>query len=183
MNYLALLRGVNVGGNSILRMEELRTCLEKIGLDQVRTYIQSGNVLFAAPKQPAGRLAGRVEVAIEQRFAMPVGVAVFSAREWQEVMTQAPNWWGAREDWKHNLVALLPGTKPAEVLAAMGDLKPEMETVAAGTGVVYQSLSKDFSGRTSSDKLARHPINRRVTVRNSNTARKLAQLLAAEKTP
>ena len=180
MNYLALLRGVNVGGKGMLRMSELKECLEKTGFVGVRTYIQSGNVLFVAAKTSTGRLAQKMEAAIERKFAMKVGVVVFAEREWQEIVQRAPKWWGENKDWKHNLLALLPGTRATEVMKATGVLKPEIEAMTAGRGVLYQSLSIDSFGRTNSGKLAGHPIYRRITVRNINTARKLAELLASQ---
>jgi uncharacterized protein (DUF1697 family) len=179
MNYLALLRGVNVGGKGLIRMSDLKECLEKAGFAEVRTYIQSGNVLFAAPKTETGRLAQKMEAAIEKKFAMKVGVVVFSEREWQEIVRRAPKTWGQNKDWKHNLLALLPGTNPTDVVKAVGALKPEIEAMTTGPGVLYQSLSIDSFGRTNSGKLAGHPIYRRITVRNHNTARKLAELLAS----
>lgn len=178
MNYLALLRGVNVGGKGLIRMAELKECLEKAGFAEVRTYIQSGNVLFAAPKTEMGRMARKIEAAIEKKFAMQVGVVVFAERDWQAIVRRAPKSWGKNKDWKHNLLALLPGTTTADVIEAIGALKPEIEAVMPGRGVIYQSLSIASFGRTTSGKLAAHPIYRRITVRNINTARKLAELLA-----
>jgi uncharacterized protein (DUF1697 family) len=181
MNYLALLRGINVGGNTMIRMSELKDCLERAGFADVRTYIQSGNVLFAAAKAATARLAERMEAAIEKKFAMHVAVAVFSEEEWQEVVQRAPKWWGKDKEWKHNLLALLPGTKPREVIEAMGALKPDIERVAEGPGVIYQSHSIASAGRTTSSKLPSHPLYRRVTIRNYNTTVKLAELLASQR--
>ena len=178
MNYLALLRGINVGGNSMIRMSELKECLQNAGFASVRTYIQSGNVLFAAPKTATARLARNMEVAIAKEFAMIVGVAVFTAEAWQDIVRSAPKWWGQKKDWKHNLLALLPATRTSDVVKAMGLLKPEIEQVAEGPGVIYQSLSLASFGRTTSSKLPSHPLYRRVTVRNYNTTMKLAELLA-----
>jgi uncharacterized protein (DUF1697 family) len=178
MKYLALLRGVNVGGKGLIRMSELKDCLEKAGFADVRTYIQSGNVLFAAPKTETGRLARKMEAAIEKTFAMKIGVVVFAEKEWQEIVRRAPKSWGENKDWKHNLLALLPGANAADVMKAVGALKPEVEAITTGRGVLYQSLSIDSFGRTNSGKLVGHPIYRRITVRNINTARKLAELLA-----
>jgi hypothetical protein len=62
-------------------------------------------------------------------------------------------------------------------MAAAGNLKPEIEMLAPGPGVVYQSLSLQFYGRVTSGKLASHPIYRRFTVRNHNTTLRLAELL------
>jgi len=179
MNYLALLRGINVGGKGLIRMSELKGCLEKAGFAEVRTYIQSGNVLFVGPKAETSRLAQKMEAAIEKTFAMNVGVVVFAEREWREIVQRAPKSWGENKDWKHNLLALLPGTDPTDVMKAVGALKPDIEAMTAGRGVLYQSLSIDSFGRTNSGKLAGHSIYRRITVRNINTTRKLAELLAS----
>lgn len=178
MNYLALLRGINVGGKGLIRMSELKECLEKAGFAEVRTYIQSGNVLFVSPKAETSRLAKKMEAAIEKKFTMKVGVVVFAEREWQEVVRRAPKSWGENKEWKHNLLALLPGTNAADVMKTMGALKPEIEALTAGRGVLYQSLSIESFNRTTSGKLSAHPIYRRITVRNINTARKLAELVA-----
>jgi uncharacterized protein (DUF1697 family) len=109
---------------------------------------------------------------------MKVGVVVFTEREWQEIVQAAPKSWGENKDWKHNLLALLPGTSATDVMEAVGALKPEIEAMTTGRSVLYQSLSVDSFGRTNGGKLAGHPIYRRITVRNHNTARKLAELLA-----
>jgi uncharacterized protein (DUF1697 family) len=181
MNYLALLRGINVGGKSMIAMSELRTALQDAGFQHVRTYIQSGNVLVASSANAAtARLAAKIESAIQKTFAMNVGVAVFSEKEWQEVVQQAPQWWGRDKEWKHNLLALLPGTEPADVIDAMAALNPSIERVAAGRHVVYQSLSSKVAGRTTSSKLPSHSIYRRLTVRNYNTTQKLAELLRTQ---
>lgn len=176
MHYLALLRGINVGGHGRLRMSDLKACCEAIGLTAVRTYIQSGNVLFAAPQKRTTALATTLESAIEKQFGFRPGVAVFTEKEWLAVVTDAPAWWGRDADWKHNLIALLRDTSPDDVIAAMNPAKDER--VAAGIGVVYQSVASNRPSPTSSDRLGRHSIGRRVTVRNRNTTMKLAQWLA-----
>lgn len=162
----------------MIAMSDLKECLEKAGFGKVRTFIQSGNVLFTAPKQARAKLACDLEKAIERKFGMQVATAVFTAAEWQEVVRQAPKWWKQKNGWKHNLIALLPGTEAKEVIAAAGALKPELERLAPGPGVVYQALSVELVGRTTSSKLASHPIYRRFTARNYNTTQKLAELLA-----
>src|SRR5437763_17092319 len=95
MIYLALVRGINVGGNSMIRMRELKEALECAGFANVTTYIQSGNVIFTAPRTGVSRLVARIEAAIAKTFALKVGVAIFSAADWQEVVRNAQKWWGS----------------------------------------------------------------------------------------
>ncbi len=178
--YLALLRGVNVGGKSIIKMAELRTALEAAGLANVRTYIQSGNVFFDAPKQDPNILAKQVEHVLEHDFELPVGVAVFSKLDWQNIIAKAPKTWGADKTWKHNLLIMLPPYDMPEVVKAVGELKPDIEAMMAGEGVLYQSLLFEKFGRTTGGKLASNPIYKRMTIRNFNTATKLLTLFDAK---
>ncbi|MDQ6861238.1 MAG: DUF1697 domain-containing protein, partial [Verrucomicrobiota bacterium] len=173
-NLLALLRGINVGGKSMLRMSDLKLCLEKAGFTDVRTYIQSGNVLFTSRKTATTGLARKMGEAIEKHFGMEIRVVVFTGTEWQKIVESAPKWWGENKEWRHNLLALLPGTPPAEASQAIATGTPEIDLLAEGSRVIYQSIS---AASLSSAKLLKLPIYRRVTVRNFNTAKKLAELL------
>lgn len=174
--YLALLRGVNVGGKSIIKMAELRGALEQAGFSNVRTYIQSGNVFFDAETQDTTALAQKIEQVLAHDFTLPVGVAVFSKQMWQAVIDQAPKTWGADTAWKHNLLVLLPSTTVDVVIKAVGELKPDIEAMTVGPGVLYQSLSWEKFGRTTGGKLASNPIYKQITVRSYNTAVKLLGL-------
>lgn len=175
--YLALLRGVNVGGKSIIKMAELREVLTAAGLDGVRTYIQSGNVIFASGLS-AARAAFLIKSTIQSRFGIEADVAVFTSKEWDLVIDAAPEWWGRDQDWKHNLLILTERRAVPAVIASMGELRKGIEAVQPGKGVIYQSISwKDFS-RSTSSKLVANPLYKKMTIRNFNTARKLRELLA-----
>ena len=65
-SYVALLRGINVGGKNLIRMPALKACFEAKGFEDVATYIQSGNVLFRAPASPAPELSRRIEKMLAQ---------------------------------------------------------------------------------------------------------------------
>src|SRR6056297_281234 len=88
--YVALLRGINVGGKNRLPMVELAPVFEAAGGQRVRTYIQSGNVVFEARQAVARRVPGAVAAAIAERFGLTVPVVMRSAREWQEAADGNP---------------------------------------------------------------------------------------------
>lgn len=176
-SYLALLRGVNVGGNNKLPMADLKAALTEAGLTDVRTYIQSGNVLFRAAAADTMQLARQVEQVIQDRFQLQVDVVVFSKQQWQKVVDNAPKWWGKDSAWKHNLLILLPPFAMPEVVKAVGELKPDIESMEPGEGVLYQSMSLKLFGRTTTGKLASNPVYKRMTIRNYNTSIKLLDLL------
>jgi uncharacterized protein (DUF1697 family) len=106
-----------------------------------------------------------------------VEVVVFSQSEWRQIIAAAPSSWGADKTWKHNLLVLLPPYNMAEAVTAVGALKPDIEAMRAGDGVLYQSMSQALFGRTTTGKLASNPLYKRLTIRNYNTATKLLALL------
>lgn len=174
---LALLRGVNVGGNALIKMADLRTALEADGFKDVRTYIASGNVIFRAGRPDA---AARVARVIKDNFKLDVEVVVFTAKQWRAVVDNAPSWWGDDEKFRHYLLILLDRRESKKVIDAIGELKPDIELIETGPGVLYQSVEIASIGKaTSGSKLASNAAYKRMTIRNYNTAVKLAKLLSS----
>lgn len=176
MVYLALLRGINVGGNNLVKMSDLKEALGSAGFDDVRTYIQSGNVFFSSSETDTDVLSTRVRACIKQQFKIDVGVGVFSKAEWQVIISNAPRDWGKDSDWKHNLLVMLKPYDMKQVMSDFGVPKPGMEDIVAGKGVIYQSVSWKMFGRSTSGKLAANPLYKQMTIRNYNTATKLLPL-------
>lgn len=175
--YLALLRGVNVGGRSKLKMADLRVVLASAGFDNPVTYIQSGNVVFSSGVRDTVELSVHLRAAIDKQFGLDVDVVVFSSADWLSIINDAPEWWGSDPSRKHNLLILPSPDDEAETMAAIGRLNPDVEAAQAGKGVVYQSMSLKLTGKTLVGKLTSRPISRRTTIRNFRTATKLLDLL------
>ena len=110
--YIALLRGVNVGGHNKLPMKELTELCARLGLEDVRTYIQSGNIVFRSSIPPSD-IAATVHAGIAERFGFDIPVMVFDADEWGRILSASPYGALAAEDPAKVLVTLLDG-KPAE---------------------------------------------------------------------
>lgn len=89
MKYIALLRAVNVGGKNKLNMADLRAALEAIGLGQVQTYIQSGNIVFESHETEAS-LKPQIERAIDQRFGLALDVVLRTLVELDQVVAHCP---------------------------------------------------------------------------------------------
>ena len=92
--FVALLRGINVGGKNLIRMTELKTCLEQHGFARVQTYIQSGNVLFTSA-EPCSALAPRIEKILTATFDYPASVVLRTRTELRAIVEQAPKGFGA----------------------------------------------------------------------------------------
>lgn len=87
--YIALLRGINVGGKNKIKMAELRESLTAIDLENVRTYIQSGNILFQSEKQEK-KLREDIEHKIMQDYNLSIQVILRTAEEWEQLTTACP---------------------------------------------------------------------------------------------
>src|ERR1044071_1659805 len=92
--YVALLRGINVGGNNLIKMTALKACFEKQGLSDVSTYIQSGNVVFTADAAGAAALVTRIERALGVAFDYQASVVLRTRKQMQEVVARAPKGFG-----------------------------------------------------------------------------------------
>ncbi len=89
-HYVCLLRGVNVGGQKMVRMEALRNIFAGLGLTHVRTYVQSGNVVFESQEESQTSLAGRIEAAIEHTLGYHIPVFLHQAEQLKDVLAHNP---------------------------------------------------------------------------------------------
>lgn len=175
--YLAFLRGVNVGGNSLVRMAALQEALVADGLLEVRTYIQSGNILFSSKVDDTDALAALIKKSLKDHFDLTVDVAVFAVADWREIVAKAPKWWGKDPAWKHNMLIMIKPYDMQAAVAAIGELKPDIEAMKVGNGVIYQSVSFEKYGQSTFSRIVGKPVYKQITIRNYNTATKLAALL------
>jgi len=101
-----MLRGINVSGQKQVRMADLKKLYESLGLANVQTYVQSGNVVFDSPEQDASKLTKSIEAQIEETFDFSVPVLIRSADDFQRVIENHPF---AQEDPARVLVTFLYG--------------------------------------------------------------------------
>lgn len=168
MRFVALLRGINVGGTGILPMKELALLCEKAGCTAVRTYIQSGNVVFESKRSEAGVKAA-LETVLAERMGKRIDVKVRTAAELRAIVEGAP--FDGLEPAKIG-IAFLDENPQADVLERV--VAPGGEQVRLGERVLYLYFP-DGMGRS---KLKLPVKAEAVTIRNLNTVRKLAELAA-----
>jgi uncharacterized protein (DUF1697 family) len=176
-SHVALIRGINVGGKNIVPMAKLRDALETAGFKDVRTYIQSGNVLLAAPRKSAGAVAAAVERVLDEEFGVTTVVVAIAADALRAAISDAPRGFGAEPDTYHYDAAFLhPQLASADALAAFG-IREGVDTAWAGDGVVYfRRLSAQRTRSKMSSVVGTAPY-RHMTIRNWRTTTKLAELL------
>ena len=178
MRYVALLRGINVGGRTLVKMGDLKTCVEELGLDDVSTYIASGNVLFESGERDAAKLEARIERAIEQRFGLPVKVVVLNRAAYARIVKAIPDPWIGDASVRANVAFVRRGTDAKQVVR---ELEPDaaVEEVKAIVGAILWATKRDALNRSVMRKLIGGATYKELTVRNLNTTLKLHELLAA----
>lgn len=177
MRYVALLRGINVGGKSVVRMADLKECIEELGYDEVSTFIASGNVLFESAERDAAKLESAIERALERRFKLPITVVVRSRAEIGRIVKAIPQDWIGDRSLRVN-VAFVRRTVDGRELAH--ELEPREgvdELVPTKTSLIW-ATRRDALTRSGMQKLIRGAAYKDMTVRNLNTTLKLEELLA-----
>jgi uncharacterized protein (DUF1697 family) len=174
--FVALLRGVNVGGNKLVPMRELCGLATELGFEGVRSYVQSGNLVFRAPLA-ASEVEARLEAAIARRFGFAVEVVVRSAAEWAAYAAKSPFQDAADERPQLLHLALSKKTPAAGAVKALGPYAKAGERIELARG----GLWIDFRSGAGRSKLTPAVLDRlvgsTVTARNFRTVQKLAELL------
>ena len=179
--YVALLRGINVGGKNAVPMPALKASFEDAGFDNVTTYIQSGNVLFDAPSSSQAELTRRIEGIIRKAFAhYDASVVLRSRSQMRAVVQKAPKGFGTEPaKYRYDVVFLKP---PLTAKSAIKDIatKEGVDRIWAGTGVLYMSRLDSRATQSRLNRVASLPIYKHMTIRNWNTTTKLVALLDAD---
>jgi uncharacterized protein (DUF1697 family) len=175
--YLALLRGINVGGNNPVPMADLRDCVEQLGAMDVATYIQSGNVLFDGGRTAPATWIARLEGALADRFGYDARIALRSHRQLRAVVDGAPAGFGSEPDrYRSDVVFLLGPSTAAQVVDQMR-AREGVDTMTAGDGVVYFERLTARASQSYLSKVVGTPVYREMTIRNWRTTTTLLRML------
>jgi uncharacterized protein (DUF1697 family) len=174
--YVALLRGINVGGRNKVAMADLRDLFEQAGHEAVRTYIQSGNVLFESDR-PARDLAEHLEGELERRLGMPLVVVVRSHQQMRNVVDKAPAGFGqSPEEYHSDVIFLKDGLTAARAMDVV-ELRDGVDEVWAGTKVLYFARLSERRTESKLGKIVGTEPYRSMTIRSWNTTTKLVAML------
>jgi uncharacterized protein (DUF1697 family) len=135
--YVALLRGINVGGKNLIKMPALKACFEADDFEDVVTYIQSGNVLFASAETRAAELAQRIEAMLARTFGYQATVVVRNRKQMHGIVERAPKGFGAEPTKYRYDVIFLKQPLTAKVAMKSVPTKPGVDEAHAGPGVLY----------------------------------------------
>lgn len=171
MSYVAFLRGINVGGR-VIKMAELKACLEAAGFGDVVTYLQSGNVVFTSDEEDATNVRSKMESAVGEKFGYEAIIFVYPQEELVRIINSCP--FPNSDENHHTYVVLVPPESELVFDAAIKTPDTSVEQVKPGKHCLYwrvargKTLETSFAKQLNSTKLK--PLN---TVRNLNTLQKM----------
>lgn len=178
MKYVALIRGINVGGNHVIKMTDLKACFEAEGLRDVATYIQSGNVVFSAAAKPAD-VARRLEGALHSSFDCRTKVVLRSQKEMAAIVARAPKGFGKQPDkYRYDVIFLNAPLTAADAIAEV-PMKEGVDQAHAGAGVLYFSRLISKATQSRLGRVVSLPIYKQMTIRNWRTTTTLLQMMTA----
>jgi len=177
MIYVAFLRGINVGGNSIVSMAAIKTALSDLGLSDVRTYINSGNVMFSSRAEDRQRLAARIETALERGTGMPIKVLVMDHKALKKLVDAIPSRWVDDKTMRTYVLLLWKALDDRKVLERL-PTNPEIDNVRYAPGGVIWQVDRKNLAKSRLNRLVGTPDYRLITIRSANTLRKLHELTA-----
>lgn len=176
---MALLRGINVGGKNLIRMTELKACFEALGLENVITYIQSGNVLFGADETDQAKLTGQIEQALSKTFHYSSRVVVRSQKEMKAIVVRAPKGFGSDPaTYRYDVIFLKEPMTATEAMKSVST-KEGVDEAFTGKGVLYFSRLISKATQSHISRIVSLPVYQSMTIRNWNTTTKLLNLMEA----
>jgi uncharacterized protein (DUF1697 family) len=175
--YIALLRGINVGGNTIINMAKLKEGFEHLGFQNVKTYINSGNIIFTDSSKDSAALESRIEKMIIDNFALQVRVVVRNLEQYEKLIKDIPINWKDNEDYKKNVIFLSRRIDSPDIIKDLSP-KPEIESLAYHPGVLFWAAKTSDLTKSSMVKLSRLTLYKEMTVRNLNTTYKIYDLMS-----
>lgn len=170
--YVALLRGINVGGNNQIDMKALKVSFENAGMTDVATYINSGNIIFSNEDMAQNELSNILEAVILEDFNLDIKVLVRSFKEIAAVVDHLPDFWKNDKEIKSDVMFLFAEVDDRSVLDEL-KLRPDIEHVIYIPGAILWSVDKANLSKSGMSKIVGTDIYKKVTIRNVNTVRKI----------
>jgi uncharacterized protein (DUF1697 family) len=179
MIYIAMLRGINIGAHKRMKMEKLRASCETLGFEQIATYIQSGNVVFKAPKLSPASVSEKIEKRIAADFGFEADVITRTREEFKKIIRANPLLKEAGVDESKLHMVFLAGAPSSEAIRKLQSLTLSPDRVRVTGKEIYFYFPNGVSGSS----LWKHNLDRVLsiigTMRNWNTVNKLLEMAEA----
>jgi uncharacterized protein (DUF1697 family) len=178
MIYVALLRGINVGGKNKVDMRKLKTTFEGAGMSEVTTYINSGNVVFQDDRRKAPTVAAVLENAIEKDLGLSIRMLIRDLSGIRKVIKALPDEWTNDKAMRCDVLFLWEEFDRKDILKEL-TIKPDIEDVVYAPGALIWRIDRSNVTKSRLFKIIGTDLYRGMTIRNANTVRKLAEMMEA----
>ena len=181
IRYALLVRGINVGGKNKVVMAQLRQELTELGLENVETYINSGNIFFNSIV-PRTKLIEKLQAFFERRYPFIQSFSLLSNQDYEKELRNLPDWWN-HEMARKDVLFYTDGLDRKSVEEKLLALKLGDELLHFGKlGIFWGKLSEETYSKTAYHKyLLKMPFYRNITIRNAKTFDKIGQMLKNNK--
>ncbi len=176
MKYVVLLRGINVGGNNIIKMADLKSVFEKAGYTNVTTFIQSGNVIVESDIQDKEKITSHIESFLSKAFHYESRVVVRSYKEMKKIIQEVPDDWKRENDLRSYILFVKEPVTEKDVEKEV-EIKEGVDSMKIGVGVVYMSTKMEGLTKSKFSKIIGKKIYKDVTMRNYKTSRIILELM------
>jgi uncharacterized protein (DUF1697 family) len=175
--YVALLRGINVGGKNLIKMTDLAACFQELGFSNVCTYIQSGNVIFCTDDTDQSHLAGLLEDALSIAFHYDASVVLRSSKEMRDIVAYAPEGFGSEPaTYRYDVIFLKEPLTSDEAMQRV-IMKEGVDQAFAGHRELYFSRLISRAAQSHLTRIISTPIYQNMTIRNWNTTTRLLEMI------
>ena len=175
--YIALLRGINVGGKNKISMKELKAGFEELGFRDVVTYLNSGNVIFSSEGDDPQALAEMIKAMVKHDFSFDIAIYIIRQTDLQERLAHIPDWSGTEDKTIYdNLIFLMPSLTYEVLSEKLGAPNATLEQVFPYKDVFWSYLRKDYQKTNWWKKTASTSVGKQITIRTINTVRKIAKM-------
>ena len=177
IRYALLVRGINVGGKNKVVMAQLRQELTELGLENVATYINSGNIFFNSIV-PRTKLIEKLQAFFEKYYPFIQSFSLMSLEDYEEELRNLPDWWN-HEMARKDVLFYTEGVDVDQVIEKVNSLELVDEVLHFGKlGIFWGKLSEASYSKTAYHKhLLKMPFYRNITIRNANTFDKIGHFL------
>lgn len=176
MIYVALLRGINVGGRNKIDMKELKRTFERVGMKSVTTYINSGNVLFENSEHEKNELVSVLKEAIKEDYILDIDILIRSKIDFSVLVNATPDNLKNDKTMKCDVLFLYEEINNESILDEL-IIKPDIDTVFYVPGAVVWAADKEQVTKSGLMKLAGSALYKKMTIRNVNTARRIYMMM------
>ena len=173
MDYIALLRGINVGNSVKINMKELKTLFEQCGFSNVSTYINSGNVLFKS-NDKKNSITENIQKALHITTGNEVKVLVKTKSEIVKIANSIPDDWQNNDDQKTDVAYLFESIDTENIINELPIKKEYIQLLYVEGALIWNVRREDYN-KSHLNKIISHKVYKDMTIRTVNTARYLAE--------